>query len=259
LQKEILKEKIKENYGKIALNGNLDSCCGPQESCDTNNITKEQMSSITGYKDIELKSIPEESILGLGCGAPLKFANLKGGETVVDLGSGAGIDAFLASKLLGKEGKVIGIDMTDEMLEKARKTSVANNYKNIEFRKGDIEEKIPIEENSVDVVISNCVINLTSNKTNTFKEIYRILKKNENSRMIISDLITTKEINNNNINTDNWCSCIDGALTKENYLQSIKDTGFQNIEILNEKTYMDENHFNDGRKLVNIIVKTITK
>ena len=258
MQKEILKEKIKENYGKIALKGNLDSCCGPQEICDTNNVSKEQMSSIIGYKDIELKSIPEESILGLGCGAPLKFANLKGGETVVDLGSGAGIDAFLASKLLGKEGKVIGIDITDEMLEKSRKTSIANNYKNIEFRKGDIEEKIPIEDNSVDVVISNCVINLTSNKTNTFKEIYRILKKNENSRMIISDLITTKEINNNDINTDNWCSCIDGALTKENYLQSIKDAGFHNIEILNEKTYMDETNFNDGRKIVSIIVKAIT-
>ena len=258
MQKEILKEKIKENYGKIALKGNLDSCCGPQEICDTNNVSKEQMSSIIGYKDIELKSIPEESILGLGCGAPLKFANLKGGETVVDLGSGAGIDAFLASKLLGKEGKVIGIDITDEMLEKSRKTSIANNYKNIEFIKGDIEEKIPIEDNSVDVVISNCVINLTSNKTNTFKEIYRILKKNENSRMIISDLITTKEINNNDINTDNWCSCIDGALTKENYLQSIKDAGFQNIEILNEKTYMDETNFNDGRKIVSIIVKAIT-
>ena len=258
MQTEILKEKIKENYGKIALNGNLDSCCGPQESCDTNNSSKKQMSSIIGYKDIELKSIPEESILGLGCGAPLKFANLKRGETVVDLGSGAGIDAFLASKLVGKEGKVIGIDMTDEMLEKARKTSIGNNYKNIEFRKGDIEEKIPIEDNSIDVVISNCVINLTSNKTNTFKEIYRILKKNGNARIIISDLITTKEINNNNINTDNWCSCIDGALTKENYLQSIKDAGFQNIEILNEKTYMDENHFNDGRKIVSIIVKAIT-
>ena len=229
MQKEILKENIKENYGKIALKGNLDSCCGPKESCDTNNISKKQMSSIIGYKDIELKSIPEESILGLGCGAPLKFANLKGGETVVDLGSGAGIDAFLASKLLGKEGKVIGIDMTDEMLVKARKTLIANNYKNIEFRKGDIEEKIPIEDNSIDVVISNCVINLTSNKTNTFKEIYRILKKNGNARMIISDLITTIEINNNSINTDNWCSCIDGALTKENYLQSIKDAEFQSI------------------------------
>jgi arsenite methyltransferase len=179
MQTEILKEKIKENYGKIALKGNLDSCCGPGEVCDANNLSKEQISSSIGYNYIELKSIPEESILGLRCGAPLKFANLKRGETVVDLGSGAGIDAFLASKLVGKAGKVIGIDMTDEMLEKARKTSIGNNYKNIEFRKGDIEEKIPIEDNSIDVVISNCVINLTSNKTNTFKEIYRILKKKE--------------------------------------------------------------------------------
>ena len=258
MQKEILKEKIKENYGKIALKGNLDSCCcSPHEICDTNNISKEQMSSIIGYNNTELKLIPEESILGLGCGAPLNFVDLKNGETVVDLGSGAGIDAFLASKLVGKEGKVIGIDMTDEMLEKARKTSIANNYNNVEFRKGDIEEKIPIEDNSVDVVISNCVINLTSNKTNTFKEIYRILKKNGTARMIISDLITTKEIAKDDINTNDWCSCIDGALTKENYLQSIKDAGFQSIQVLNEKTYMNENQFSDGRKIVSIIVKAI--
>ncbi len=206
-----------------------------------------------------MKSIPKESILGLGCGAPLNFADLKRGETVVDLGSGAGIDAFLASKLVGSEGKVIGIDMTDEMLEKARKAAIKNNYKNVEFRKGDIEEKIPVEDNSVDVVISNCVINLTSNKTNTFNEVYRILKKKEGKgRMIISDLITTKEISKYNINTNNWCSCIDGALTKENYIKSIRDAGFQNIEILNEKTYMDESHFSDGRKIVSIIVKAIT-
>ena len=258
MQKEILKEKIKENYGKIALNGNLDSCCGPQEICDTNKISKEEMSSIIGYKDIELKSIPAESILGLGCGAPLKFADLKRGETVVDLGSGAGIDAFLASKLVGNEGKVIGIDMTDRMLEKARKAAIINNYKNVEFRKGDIEERIPIEDNSVDVVISNCVINLTSNKTNTFKEVYRVLQKEGKGRMIISDLITTKEISKDNVNTNNWCSCIDGALTKENYLQSIRDAGFENIEVVNEKTYMDETNFSDGRKIISIIVRAIT-
>jgi len=259
MQREVLKKEIKKNYGKIALQGNLsNTCCSPQQICyDTNNSSNEQVPSIIGYNTTELKSIPEESILGLGCGAPLNFTDIKTGEILVDLGSGAGIDAFLASKLVGAEGKVIGIDMTDEMLEKARKIAL-NNYKNVEFRKGDIEEKIPIEDNSVDIVISNCVINLTSDKTNTFKEIYRILKKNGNARMIISDLITSKEINNNNINTDNWFSCIDGALTKENYLQSIKDAGFQNIEILNEKTYMDENHFNDGRKIFSIIVKAIT-
>ncbi|NOJ33003.1 MAG: protein-L-isoaspartate(D-aspartate) O-methyltransferase, partial [Candidatus Nitrosocosmicus sp.] len=194
MQKEKLKEKIKENYGKIALNGNPDSCCGPQEVCcsETDTVSKEYISSsIIGYNVNELRSIPEESILGLGCGAPLNFADLKRGETVVDLGSGAGIDVFLASKLVDNEGKVIGIDMTDEMLEKACKTSIANNYKNVEFRKGDIEERIPVDTNSVDVVISNCVINLTDNKKNTFKEIYRILKKDKRARMVISDLITT--------------------------------------------------------------------
>ena len=259
MQKEILKKEIRRNYAKIALEGNTNSCYSPTQEacCDTNNISKEQLSAIIGYNENELKSIPEDSILGLGCGAPLNFAELKRGETLVDLGSGAGIDAFLSSILVGNEGKVIGIDMTDEMLEKARKAAIANNYKNVEFRKGDIEEKIPIEDSSVNVVISNCVINLTSNKTNTFKEIYRILKKDGEGRIIISDLITTKEIKDN-IDTNNWCSCVDGALTKENYIQSIKDAGFQNIEILNEKIYMDENHFNDGRKIISIIVKATT-
>ncbi|MGB9168646.1 MAG: arsenite methyltransferase [Nitrososphaeraceae archaeon] len=259
MQKEQIKRKIKENYAKIALKGNISSCCNPQQvCCDTNNISKEQVSSIIGYNETELKSIPEESILGLGCGAPLNFADLKKGEKLTDLGSGAGIDAFLASKLVGNEGKVIGIDMTEKMLQKATKASIANNYKNVEFRNGDIEERIPIDTNSVDVVISNCVINLTSNKTNTFKEIYRILKKDAKGRMIISDLITTKEISKEDINTDNWCSCIDGALTKENYLQSIRDAGFQNIEILNERTYMDESHFSDRRKILSIVVRAIT-
>lgn len=260
MQKEILKKEIKKNYGKIALEENIsNSCCSSQQICDTNNISREQMSSIIGYSTTDLKSIPEESILGLGCGTPLNFVDVKRGEILVDLGSGAGIDAFLASKLVGAEGKVIGIDITDEMLEKARKVAIKNNYKNVEFRKGDIEEKIPIEDNSVDIVISNCVINLTSNKTNTFKEIYRILKKDgQNGRMIISDLITTKEISKDDINTNNWCSCIDGALTKENYLKSIKDAGFQTIEILNEKNYINESHFSDGRKIISIIVRAIT-
>jgi SAM-dependent methyltransferase len=263
MQKEILKKEIKRNYGKIALEGNIsNTCCSPSHEicCDnTNYISEGQVSSNIGYNTTDLRSIPEESILGLGCGAPLNYGNIKKGETLVDLGSGAGIDAFLASKLVGNAGKVIGIDMTNEMLEKARKVAFKNNYKNVEFRKGDIEEKIPIEDNSVDVVISNCVINLTSNKTNTFKEVYRILKNDGNGRMIISDLITTKEISKDNINTNNWCSCIDGALTKEKYLKSIKDAGFQNIEIVNEKTYSDETNFSDGRKIVSIIVKAITK
>jgi arsenite methyltransferase len=263
MQIETLKKDIKKNYGKIALVGNTsNACCSPsQEICcnDINNISKEQTSSSIGYNTSDLKSIPEESILGLGCGAPLNFANIQSGENIVDLGSGAGIDVFLASKMVGNEGKVIGIDMTDEMLEKARKVAIKNNYKNVEFIKGDKEEKVPIEDNSINVVISNCVINLTSNKTNTFKEVYRILKKYGKGKMIISDLITTKEISKDDINADNWCSCIDGALTKENYLKGIRNAGFQNIEILNEKNFMDESNFSDGRKIVSITVRAITK
>ncbi|MDR4512284.1 MAG: arsenite methyltransferase [Nitrososphaeraceae archaeon] len=259
MQKEILKKEIEKNYGKIALEDNTISCTPtPGVCCDINNISKDQASIIIGYNETELKSIPKESILGLGCGTPLQFADLNRGETVVDLGAGAGIDVFLSSKMIGDEGRVIGIDMTDEMLEKARKSAIKNNYKNVEFRKGDIEDRIPIEDNSADVVISNCVINLTSNKTNAFKEVYRILKKGSKGRMIISDLITTKEISKDNINTNNWCSCIDGALTKENYLKTIKDAGFQNIKILNEKIYMDESNFSDGRKITSITVRAIT-
>jgi arsenite methyltransferase len=261
MHRKVLKKEIIKNYGKIALQGNLsNTCCSPHQICyDKNNSSNEQVtSSLMGYNTTELKSIPEESILGFGCGAPLNFTDIKTGEILLDLGSGAGIDAFLASKLVGAEGKVIGIDMTDEMLEKARKVALKNNNKNVEFKKGDIEEKIPIEDNSVDVAISNCVINLTTNKTNTFKEIYRILKKDGKGRMTISDLITTKEISKDEINTDNWCSCIDGALTKENYRKSIEDAGFQNIEILNEKNYSDESNFSDGRKIVSITVRAIT-
>ena len=264
MQKELLKKELRKNYGKIALEDNASNvCCSPNEFENRDNpniilISKENLSNTIGYQEKELLSIPKESILGLGCGAPLNFANLKRGETVIDLGSGAGIDAFLASKWVGIEGKVIGIDITDEMLEKARKVTKNHNYKNVEFKKGDIEEKIPIEDNYVDVAISNCVINLTTNKTNTFKEVYRVLQKEGKGRMIISDLITTKEISKDNINTNNWCNCIDGALTKENYLQSIRDAGFQNIEVVNEKTYMDETNFSDGRKIISIIVRAIT-
>jgi len=124
---------------------------------------------------------------------------------------------------MNNTGKVIGIDFTDEMLNKARKASIDNGFTNVEFKKGDIETGIPVEDNSVDVVISNCVINLTTDKVKTFKEVYSILKKNGKGRMIISDLVTDKEIEEASVNSDKWCSCIDGALTKENYIKSITD------------------------------------
>jgi arsenite methyltransferase len=252
-----LKAKIKERYGKIALEGNSDSCCGPQR-CSPSEADPQMSSVAVGYNSTTLESIPKSSILGLGCGAPINFANLKTGEIVVDLGSGAGIDAFLASREVKDNGKVIGIDFTDEMLQIATSAAKENGFTNVEFRKGDIEDAIPVEENSVDVAISNCVINLATDKVKTFKEIYRILKKDGKGRIIISDLVTSKQVNGKSINAEDWCSCIDGALTKENYINSIQEARFQNIRILNEKTYIEPDNKNN-RKITSVVIGAVTR
>ncbi|MBA3977814.1 MAG: arsenite methyltransferase [Nitrosopumilus sp.] len=255
-----IKEKIKERYGKIAVFGNSDSCCMPSECCSTeeNSGTSIQSIEAIGYNSTELASIPQSSILGVGCGNPTRFAHIKEGDVVVDLGSGAGIDVFLAANIVKDNGKVIGIDMTDKMLEKANDNAEKYNYKNVEFRQGDIEKRIPFEDNSADVVISNCVINLTSKKVNTFKEIYRILKPKGIGKMVISDLVTSKEIGEKSINSENWCSCIDGALTKDNYVDAIRKAGFTNVEVLDEKPYIEmENSDDGGRKITSLVVKAI--
>jgi ubiquinone/menaquinone biosynthesis C-methylase UbiE len=195
-------------------------------------------------------------VFGVVCDAPTKFAGIREGEVVVDLGSGAGIDVFLSANQVGKSGKVIGIDMTDRMLQKARKNAEENGYTNVEFRKGDIERRIPVEDNSADLVISNCVINLTADKAATFKEIHRILKNN-GGRMLISDLVTDMEINKDSVDPDKWCSCIDGALTKENYLYNIKRAGFPTVEVLEEKPYIDDQVDDERRRIYSIVVKAV--
>jgi ubiquinone/menaquinone biosynthesis C-methylase UbiE len=149
--------------------------------------------------------------------------------------------------------------MTDEMLEKGRRNAKENGYTNVEFRKGDIEKRIPVDDNSVDLVISNCVINLTTNKVDTFKEVHRILKQGQ-GRMVISDLITDKEVHGDSVDSEKWCSCIDGTLTKENYLESIRKAGFQNPEILEEKLYtleQGEGNIDSKRKISSIVVKAV--
>ena len=267
-----IKEKVKERYTKVAFTG--DSCCGPLSSsesdgegscCSGNEYvllrpsrSAAQVFELVGYDTQDLKSIPEASILGAGCGTPIKFAYIEEGDTVVDLGSGAGIDVFLAANIVKDSGKVIGIDMTEAMLQKARKNAADGSYTNVEFRKGDIEEEIPVDDNSVDVVISNCVINLTTDKVKTFGEIHRILKPNGVGKMVISDLVTDKQIadDTSSIDPDKWCSCIDGALTKENYIASIKKGGFKTVEILDEKIYTEGNHV-DNRKITSLVIKAI--
>ena len=267
-----IKEIVKERYAKVALIG--DSCCGPSvdagigRGCCSGNSnavlqpsrSAAQVAELVGYGSKELKSIPEASILGAGCGTPTKFAYIKEGDTVVDLGSGAGIDVFLAANIVKDSGKVIGIDMTDEMLEKAKKNAADHGYANVEFRKGDIEERIPVDDNSADVVISNCVIiiNLTTDKIKTFREIYRILKPNGIGKMVISDLVTDKQIADDpsSIDPDKWCNCIDGALTKENYIASIKKGGFDQVEVPEEKRYTEGDHV-DNRKITSLVIKAV--
>jgi arsenite methyltransferase len=259
MHEQQIKNRIKKRYGKIALTG-TETCCAPTIEFNSGKSVSSCCSpansaTVIGYESKELESIPEASVLGVGCGAPLHHTNVKEGETVVDLGSGAGIDVFLSANKVGHSGKVIGIDMTDEMLEKARGNAKDNGYKNVEFRKGDIEKRIPVDDNSVDLVISNCVINLTTDKIATFKEVYRILKQEE-GRMVISDLVTDKEVHSDSVDSEKWCNCIDGALTKENYLESIRKAGFQNPEILDEKLYTQEES-DSNRKISSIIVKAV--
>jgi SAM-dependent methyltransferase len=260
MQEQKIKDKVKERYGTIASTGNSDCgcCCAAAELKDNNDncCSPSQSATIIGYNNEELQSIPQESILGVGCGAPLHFAGVREAETVVDLGSGAGIDVFLSANKVGGSGKVIGIDMTDEMLEKARKNAKENGYTNVEFRKGDIEKRVPVDDNSIDLVISNCVINLTTDKVSTFKEIYRILKQGQ-GRMVISDLVTDKEVQTDSIDSEKWCSCIDGALTKENYIESIKKAGFTNIEVLDDKRYIEGDQVNNGRNISSLVIKAV--
>lgn len=259
-----IKDKIKERYGKIALTG-TETCCAPtiniddKKSISSDCCSPDNSATAIGYETEELESIPKASVLGVGCGAPLHHAGVKEGETIVDLGSGAGIDVFLSANKVGGSGKVIGIDMTDEMLEKARRNAKENGYTNVEFRNGDIEKRIPVDDNSVDLVISNCVINLTTNKVDTFKEVHRILKQGQ-GRMVISDLITDKEVHGDSVDSEKWCSCIDGALTKENYLESIRKAGFQNPEILEERLYIQEEgegSIDSKREISSIVIKAV--
>jgi arsenite methyltransferase len=262
-----IKKTIRKRYSKIALqqgnnasSSSSASCCAP-ECCSGSGggDSPVHIATVVGYDTNELESVPQTSILGVGCGAPVKFADLRDGETVVDLGSGAGIDVFLSSKQVGAQGRVIGVDMTDEMLERARKNAKKDGYTNVDFRKGDIEKRIPIKAHSADVVISNCVINLTINKENVFKEVFRILK-NGGGRMVISDLIANSEIAPGAANIEKWSSCIDGALTKEHYLDSIRTVGFQNVEVLSEQPYIENRgEQKESRKITSIVIRAIKK
>lgn len=222
-----IKENVKEAYSKIARNNNSGCGCSRSSCCGSSN---QDISKSIGYSGEEINNVPEAN-LGLGCGNPIALSKINEGDVILDLGSGAGIDAFLAAKKVGTTGKVIGVDMTEEMIKKANENAQRYNYRNVEFRLGDIEN-LPIESNSVDIIISNCVINLAPNKDKVFLEAFRVLK--DKGKMFVSDIVLLGELSEEQRNDkDLIAGCVGGALYREDYLSIIERAGF-NVRILGE-------------------------
>ncbi len=251
---EQLKQLVKEKYSQIAeqsKESNEASCCGATSGCSTVDYTvmADDYSKLVGYV--------ADADLGLGCGLPTEFALIKEGDTVVDLGSGAGNDAFVARSIAGEKGKVIGIDFTDKMIEKAKGNAEKLNYKNVEFRQGDIEN-MPLAGNIADVVVSNCVLNLVPNKKQAFAETFRVLKKG--GHFSVSDIVLVGDLPEGlQKSAEMYAGCVSGATQKSDYLSIIKEVGFANISVQKEKriTLPDEilkeylsvdamNHFKNG-------------
>ena len=225
-----LKEIVRKKYAEIALQDketNLSSCCGAGGcSGEVYNIMSEDYQQLDGYNP--------EADLGLGCGLPTQFAKIKKGDLVIDLGSGAGNDVFVSRHETGESGKVIGIDFTTEMIEKARNNAELRGFNNVEFREGDIEN-MPVTSNVADVIVSNCVLNLVPNKDGVFKEILRVLKPG--GHFSISDIVLVGKLPDNIQSTaEMYAGCVSGAIQKQDYLELIKSNGFSNITIQKEKS-----------------------
>lgn len=256
MESEKVKDHVKRRYGEIAKTecSSCSSSCCSSSSCGS---PPKYVAWKIGYSPDDVESVPEESVLGLGCGNPVALATLKEGETVLDLGSGGGIDVFLASKKVGTTGKVIGVDMTEAMVERAKATASKHGYMNVEFRLGEIEA-LPLEDESVDVVISNCVINLAPNKLKVFQEAYRVLRPN--GRLFVSDLVTQGELPENvRSSFDAWAGCIAGALEKSDYLTKIAGAGFENVKVVSQKPYIVEVSQELRGKIVSIQVEAHKK
>jgi arsenite methyltransferase len=244
--KQKIREAVRERYGKIANaetatsdTNPVVSCCGPSDviaetmpaasCCGGPEVTPEQMSAVMGYSKDDLASSIEGTNMGLGCGNPVALASLEPGETVVDLGSGGGFDCFLAAKQVGESGQVIGVDMTPEMITKARKNAEKMETTNVEFRLGEIEH-LPVADNSADLIMSNCVINLSPDKMRVYQEAYRILKPG--GRLSISDVLATATLPDEvQKNLALVAACVGGAATFEDTEKILKEAGFQNIRI----------------------------
>jgi arsenite methyltransferase len=235
MKEENIKKAVRESYAKVASGR---SCCSTPATgsscCGQKDLAKEISSNI-GYSKEDLNKAPEGSNLGLGCGNPIAMASLVKGEVVLDLGSGAGFDCFLAAGKVGPEGRIIGVDMTPEMLEKAKENAQNGSFSNVEFRLGEIEN-LPVADGIIDIIISNCVINLAPDKDRVFSEAFRVLKPG--GRIMVSDIVLTKELPDfikNNMAA--YVGCISGAIIKDNYLNTIKKAGFSDVKIIDEVNF----------------------
>ena len=231
-EKEI-KKVVKGRYAQIAKQ-DQGSCC-PSCGCGASSLLQAEA---VGYSREDLEHVPGESVMGLGCGNPTAIADLKTGEVVLDLGSGAGVDVFLAANKVGPTGRVIGDDMTEEMVDKATRTAKDHGYHNVEFRLGEIE-KLPVEDDSVDAIISNCVINLSPDKSKVFREAYRALKPG--GRLTVSDIVSEGALPDEIKSDSNaWACCIGGALEQQEYLEKMKKAGFKSVQVLSSKEFYIE-------------------
>jgi SAM-dependent methyltransferase len=219
-----IKDAVRKTYGEVAAGKR--SCCTDLTQLRTD---------AGGYSPEQLASLPEGAALGLGCGVPTRLVPLEPGMTVLDLGSGAGVDAFLAAQQVGPQGRVIGVDMTDGMLEKARANAEAGGYTNVEFRRGEIES-LPVDSGAIDVILSNCVINLAPDKRRVFREAHRVLKPG--GRMQISDIVTRGEMPETvRRDLEQWAGCVAGAIDRQAYLDLIREAGFASVEVADEFAY----------------------
>ncbi len=243
MNEKTIREAVREHYGSIAQRrgsccsagssaGSANSCCGPAQ--ETGSIADSEGKAI-GYSAQEMGSIPEGSDMGLGCGNPLAFTSLKEGDTVLDLGSGGGIDCFLAAKKVGEKGRVIGVDMTPPMIEKARENVERGGYSNVEFRLGEIEN-LPVADATIDLIISNCVINLSVNKKRVFEEAFRTLKPG--GTLMVSDIVLLEELPEEiRKSMESYSACVSGALQRDEYLGIIRDAGFREVLVESEKGF----------------------
>ncbi len=232
-------EGIKKGYAQIVkgkTKQGLFTCCEPDEGAKV-------IGQKIGYSQQDLDQVPQDSNLGIGCGNPLAFTGVQNGMTVLDLGSGAGFDCFLASRAVGDSGKVIGVDFTPAMVKKADENKEKGGYSNVEFRHGSIED-LPVADSTIDLVISNCVINLVQNKTLAFKEAFRVLKSG--GRITVSDIVLRKELPDFvRSSIAGYIACVAGAVTQADYLESLESVGFSDIKIEKSASFPLELMLND--------------